>query len=121
MMKVAKERAVRVARVHIKPCCRLNFQRLTWAYMTPYGGDRRSHPLGTMNLYNKTLIFLNSVSLTCVSHRCEDALGDGHYGVGGLVVAPDGLSFGGVLPHVLQEISQSLTHHARGCAHLQIT
>lgn len=56
---------------------------------------------------------------TCVSHGAEDALSDGHDGVCGLVVAPDGLSPRGVLTNMLQQISQSLTHHAGCCAHLQ--
>lgn len=57
--------------------------------------------------------------LTCIPHGAEDALGDGHDGVRGLVVAPDRLAPGCVLTHVLQEVFQGLTHHAGCCAHLQ--
>lgn len=60
-----------------------------------------------------------SFRLTRVSHWAEDTLSDGHNGVGSLVVAPNGLSPWGVLTNMLQEISQSLTHHAGCCAHLQ--
>lgn len=56
--------------------------------------------------------------LTCVSHGAEDALGDGHNGVGGLVVASDGLPSRRVLADVLQEVLQGLAHHAGRSAHL---
>lgn len=72
----------------------------------------------TITTFNQ-LLFLISFGLTCVSHGAEDALCDGHYGVCGLVIAPDGLSPWRVLANMLQEISQSLTHHAGCCAHLQ--
>lgn len=61
----------------------------------------------------------SSFGLTRVSHGAEDALGDRHDGVRGLVVAPDRLSPRGVLADVLQEIPQGLTHHAGCRAHLQ--
>lgn len=50
--------------------------------------------------------------LTSISHGAEDALGDTHDGVGGLVVAADGLASAGKLSHVLQEIVQGLADHA---------
>lgn len=58
------------------------------------------------------------LQLTCVSHGAEDALGDGHDGVGGLVVASDGLPSGRVLADVLQQVLQGLAHHAGSGAHL---
>lgn len=58
--------------------------------------------------------------LTSVAHGAEDALGDTHDGVGGLVVAADGLAAAGELSHVLQEIVQGLADHAgRGADLLQ--
>lgn len=49
--------------------------------------------------------------LTSIAHGAEDALGDTHDGVSGLVVAADGLSSTGKLPHVLQEVMQGLADH----------
>lgn len=57
--------------------------------------------------------------LTCVPHGAEDALRDGHDGVRGLVIAADRLAPGRVLTDVLQEVFQSLTHHAGCCTHLR--
>lgn len=56
--------------------------------------------------------------LTSVPHGAEDALGDAHDGVCGLVVAPDGLAPAGKLAHVLQEVAQGLADDAGGRAHL---
>lgn len=74
---------------------------------------------------NKPLCFPVSVhqhilpGLTCVSHGAEDALGDGHDGVRCLVIAANWLAPGCVVTDVLQEVFQSLTHHAGCCTHLQ--
>ncbi|KAL0601296.1 Zinc finger protein [Plecturocebus cupreus] len=58
--------------------------------------------------------------LTSITHGAEDALSDTHDGVGGLVIAADGLASAGKLPHMLQEIMQGLTDHAgRGADLLQ--
>lgn len=50
--------------------------------------------------------------LTSVSHGAEDALGDAHDGVGGLVVAADGFPPAGELPDVLQEVMEGLADDA---------
>lgn len=52
--------------------------------------------------------------LTGIPHGTEDALGDIHDGVGGLIVAPNGLPPAGKLADVLQEVIQGLADHA-GC------
>lgn len=57
------------------------------------------------------LLFPNQC-LTSITHGTEDALGDAHDGVGGLVVTADGLAAAGKLPHVLQEVVQGLADHA---------
>ena len=56
--------------------------------------------------------------LTSIAHGAEDALGDTHDGVGGLVVATDGLASAGELAYVLQEVVEGLADHAGSCADL---
>lgn len=56
--------------------------------------------------------------LTSIAHGAEDALRDTHDGVGGLVVAADGLAAAGKLSHVLQEVVQGLADHTGCCADL---
>lgn len=56
--------------------------------------------------------------LTSIAHGAEDALGDTHDGVGGLVVATDGLASTGELAYVLQEIVEGLADHTGSRADL---
>lgn len=56
--------------------------------------------------------------LTSIAHGAEDALGDTHDGVGGLVVAADGLASAGKLSYMLQEVVQGLADHTGCCADL---
>lgn len=49
--------------------------------------------------------------LTSIAHGAEDALGDTHDGVGGLVIATNGLASAGELSHMLQEIVEGLADH----------
>lgn len=59
-----------------------------------------------------------SQCLTSIAHGTEDALGDAHDGVGGLVIAANGLASAGELPHMLQEVVQGLADHTGRCTDL---
>lgn len=56
--------------------------------------------------------------LTSIAHGAEDALGDTHDGVRGLVIAANGFTAAGKLAYMLQEVVQGLTDHAGRCADL---
>lgn len=56
--------------------------------------------------------------LTCISHRGEDALCDGHDGIGGLVVAADWFTTAGIVAYVLQEVTQCQADCACCSVHL---
>lgn len=60
----------------------------------------------------------HSQGLTSVTHGAEDAFGDTHDGVCGLVITADGLAAAGELPHMLQEVVQGLADHTGCCADL---
>lgn len=56
--------------------------------------------------------------LTRIPHGTEDALGDCHDGVGGLVVAPNGLSSAGIVTDVLEQVVEGLADHDGCSVHL---